>query len=71
MYHQNFPKTKMHNAIVVTGSWMTVKEQMPDLYAAKLALFAYNLAPSAVNHSPKPPIVDHITHLISSLAKQH
>jgi uncharacterized protein len=24
-------------AIVVTGSWLTVKEQMPDLYAARLA----------------------------------
>ena len=24
-------------AVVVTGSWLTVKEQMPDLYAARLA----------------------------------
>ena len=26
-----------HRAVVVTGSWTSVKEQMPDLYAAKLA----------------------------------
>jgi fermentation-respiration switch protein FrsA (DUF1100 family) len=34
---ENFDETKKYKAVVVTGSWTTVKEQMPDLYAAKLA----------------------------------
>jgi fermentation-respiration switch protein FrsA (DUF1100 family) len=34
---ENFDETKRYKAVVVTGSWTTVKEQMPDLYAAKLA----------------------------------
>ncbi|HZF64517.1 MAG TPA: nuclear transport factor 2 family protein, partial [Chitinophagaceae bacterium] len=33
----NFDDTKKFKAVVVTGSWTTVKEQMPNLYAAKLA----------------------------------
>jgi uncharacterized protein len=33
----NFDKKKTYRAVVVAGSWTTVKEQMPDLYAAKLA----------------------------------
>jgi fermentation-respiration switch protein FrsA (DUF1100 family) len=33
---ENFDETKKYKAVVVTGSWTTVKEQMPDLYAAKL-----------------------------------
>lgn len=32
-----FSETKTYKGIVVTGSWTTVKEQMPDLYAVKLA----------------------------------
>jgi fermentation-respiration switch protein FrsA (DUF1100 family) len=28
-------------AVVVTGSWLTVKEQMADLYAARLAELGY------------------------------
>jgi len=28
-------------AVIVTGSWLTVKEQMPDLYAAALARLGY------------------------------
>jgi uncharacterized protein len=32
-----FSESKKYKGIVVTGSWTTVKEQMPDLYAAKLA----------------------------------
>lgn len=34
---QNFDEKKNYKVIVVTGSWTTVKEQMADLYAAKLA----------------------------------
>lgn len=33
----NFDKRKTYRAVVVAGSWTTVKEQMPDLYAAKFA----------------------------------
>jgi uncharacterized protein len=33
----NFDKNKKYEAVVVAGSWTTVKEQMPDLYAAKFA----------------------------------
>jgi fermentation-respiration switch protein FrsA (DUF1100 family) len=33
----NFKDNRKYNAVVVTGSWTTVKEQMPNLYAAKLA----------------------------------
>lgn len=33
----NFSENKQYKGIVVTGSWTTVKEQMPDLYANKLA----------------------------------
>lgn len=32
-----FSESKKYKAVVVTGSWTTVKEQMADLYAAKLA----------------------------------
>ncbi|HEV2801834.1 MAG TPA: nuclear transport factor 2 family protein [Pyrinomonadaceae bacterium] len=32
-----FSEDKKHRAVVVTGSWTTVKEQMADLYASKLA----------------------------------
>lgn len=32
-----FSENKKYKAVVVTGSWTTVKEQMADLYAAKLA----------------------------------
>jgi uncharacterized protein len=32
-----FSENKKYKGIVVAGSWTTVKEQMPDLYAAKLA----------------------------------
>jgi fermentation-respiration switch protein FrsA (DUF1100 family) len=32
-----FSEAKKYKAVVVTGSWTTVKEQMPDLYAVKLA----------------------------------
>lgn len=32
-----FEEEKKYKAVVVTGSWTTVKEQMADLYAAKLA----------------------------------
>ncbi|MBC7928261.1 MAG: hypothetical protein H7039_21670, partial [Bryobacteraceae bacterium] len=28
--------------VVVTGSWLTVKEQMPALYAQRLAALGYN-----------------------------
>ena len=34
---QTFDDKKTYKAIVVTGSWTTVKEQMADLYATKLA----------------------------------
>ena len=34
---EKFDEAKKYKAVVVTGSWTTVKEQMPDLYAAKLA----------------------------------
>lgn len=34
---ENFDEKKTYKAVVVTGSWTTVKEQMADLYAAKLA----------------------------------
>lgn len=34
---KDFNETKQYKAVVVTGSWTTVKEQMPDLYARKLA----------------------------------
>ena len=34
---ENFDEKKKYKAVVVTGSWTTVKEQMADLYAAKLA----------------------------------
>ena len=34
---QKFDENKTYKAVVVTGSWTTVKEQMADLYAAKLA----------------------------------
>lgn len=33
----NFSEGEMYKGVVVTGSWTTVKEQMPDLYAGKLA----------------------------------
>ena len=33
----NFDKQKSYRAVVVAGSWTTVKEQMSDLYAAKFA----------------------------------
>ena len=33
----NFNNIKKFKAVIVTGSWTTVKEQMPNLYAAKLA----------------------------------
>jgi fermentation-respiration switch protein FrsA (DUF1100 family) len=34
----DFSEIKEYKGLVVTGSWTTVKEQMPDLYATKLAL---------------------------------
>jgi fermentation-respiration switch protein FrsA (DUF1100 family) len=34
---KGFDEPKKHKALVVTGSWTTVKEQMPALYAQKLA----------------------------------
>ena len=34
---QKFDEKKAYKAVVVTGSWTTVKEQMADFYAAKLA----------------------------------
>jgi fermentation-respiration switch protein FrsA (DUF1100 family) len=34
---KNFDDKKTYKAVVVTGSWTTVKEQMADTYAAKLA----------------------------------
>jgi fermentation-respiration switch protein FrsA (DUF1100 family)/ketosteroid isomerase-like protein len=34
---QNFDDRKTYKAVVVTGSWTTVKEQMADTYATKLA----------------------------------
>lgn len=34
---QKFDEKKTYKSVVVTGSWTTVKEQMADLYAAKLA----------------------------------
>lgn len=34
---KEFSETKTYEAVVVTGSWTTVKEQMPNLYAKKLA----------------------------------
>jgi fermentation-respiration switch protein FrsA (DUF1100 family)/ketosteroid isomerase-like protein len=34
---KNFDETKKYKGVVVTGSWTTVKEQMPNLYARKLA----------------------------------
>ncbi len=36
-YPKNFDSTKNYPAIVVSGSWTTVKEQMAGLYANKLA----------------------------------
>ncbi|MEM7029519.1 MAG: alpha/beta hydrolase [Chloroflexota bacterium] len=36
-YPTNFSEDKQYPAIVVSGSWTTVKEQMAGLYAAKLA----------------------------------
>jgi uncharacterized protein len=33
----DFLEIKKYKGLVVTGSWTTVKEQMPDLYATKLA----------------------------------
>ena len=36
-YPENFDSTKSYPAIVVSGSWTTVKEQMAGLYAKKLA----------------------------------
>ncbi len=36
-YPANFSEDKQYPAIVVSGSWTTVKEQMAGLYAAKLA----------------------------------
>lgn len=33
----NFNEKEHYKGIVVTGSWTTVKEQMPDFYASKLA----------------------------------
>lgn len=33
----NFNENENYKGIVVAGSWTTVKEQMPDLYASKLA----------------------------------
>jgi ketosteroid isomerase-like protein/fermentation-respiration switch protein FrsA (DUF1100 family) len=38
---QSFDETKKYKALVVTGSWTTVKEQMPALYAQKLAENGY------------------------------
>jgi alpha-beta hydrolase superfamily lysophospholipase len=32
-----FSEDKQYTAVIVTGSWTTVKEQMPDLYAKRLA----------------------------------
>ncbi len=34
---EDFTEENIYKGIVVTGSWTTVKEQMPDHYAAKLA----------------------------------
>jgi fermentation-respiration switch protein FrsA (DUF1100 family) len=34
---KDFSEKKTYEAVVVTGSWTTVKEQMPNLYAKKLA----------------------------------
>ncbi len=34
---KEFSEKKTYEAVVVTGSWTTVKEQMPNLYAKKLA----------------------------------
>ena len=36
-YPKNFDAQKQYPAIVVSGSWTTVKEQMAGLYAEKLA----------------------------------
>ncbi|MCT4613762.1 MAG: alpha/beta hydrolase [Marinifilaceae bacterium] len=36
-YPENYVKGKAYPAIIVTGAWTTVKEQMPNLYAEKLA----------------------------------
>jgi uncharacterized protein len=33
----NFDENKKYDGVLVTGSWITVKEQMADLYAKKLA----------------------------------
>ena len=36
-YPKDFDATKKYSAIIVSGSWTTVKEQMAGLYASKLA----------------------------------
>ena len=40
-YPENYDSTKTYPAIVVSGSWTTVKEQMAGLYAKKLAKEGY------------------------------
>ena len=40
-YPENYDSTKTYPAIVVSGSWTTVKEQMAGLYANKLAKEGY------------------------------
>ena len=34
--------TERHPTVLVTGSWLTVKEQMPDFYARRLAERGYS-----------------------------
>lgn len=36
-YPENYENDKKYPAVIVTGAWTTVKEQMPNLYAKKLA----------------------------------
>ncbi|CAM1340979.1 alpha/beta hydrolase [Tenacibaculum amylolyticum] len=36
-YPENYEEGKKYPALIVTGAWTTVKEQMPKLYAQKLA----------------------------------
>ncbi|MDX1958990.1 MAG: nuclear transport factor 2 family protein [Leptospiraceae bacterium] len=38
---KDFSESKKYTGVIVTGSWTTVKEQMPDLYASKLAEKGY------------------------------
>ena len=40
-YPENYDSTKTYPAIIVSGSWTTVKEQMAGLYANKLAKEGY------------------------------